>query len=210
MGDRDQASEIGRNKMPKWDRDNVEVGTFLRRFERVGKAQKWMDADLLRHLPLSLEKGAEDWYCRLNPLPQTWTELKDLMPSRFRSSRFLEQTENSLKSRTLRWGESISEYHDAILALFFELEVLGKAYTDQEKADQLTEGLHGEMLRDVTLMAPANPPEFLAAAEKAVRISRSTERKKKNRGGGQLLGPDTLERVERKYAIVLPKIMGQK
>ncbi|OQV14721.1 hypothetical protein BV898_11093 [Hypsibius exemplaris] len=147
-----------------------------------------MDADLLRHLPLSLEEGAEDWYYRLNPLPQTWTELKDLMLNRFRLSRFLGQTENSLKSRTLRWSESISEYHDANLALFFELEVLEKTCTDQEKADQLSEGLHGEMLRDVTLMAPANPPEFLAATEKAVRISRSSERQKKKTEEDNLCG----------------------
>jgi hypothetical protein len=58
--------------MPRFgNREDEEIGIFLRRYEQAGLAQNWTQADLLQRLPLSLTHGAASWHTRI-AIPVNW------------------------------------------------------------------------------------------------------------------------------------------
>ncbi|OWA50358.1 hypothetical protein BV898_14877 [Hypsibius exemplaris] len=165
--------------MPKFgNKGTEEIGMFLRRFKMAGHAQKWTDEDLLAMLRLSLEEGsgAEYWYVR-TVIPGTWAELKDLMLKNFRPPTFLEYQQKTLARRVMKDTESINTYFEEVMKLYDVLESLGKAFTDLEKADKLTSGLHGNLFRDVTMIAPTTPQNFLNKSEKAINMTIRVQKK---------------------------------
>ncbi|OQV17202.1 hypothetical protein BV898_08695 [Hypsibius exemplaris] len=156
--------------MPEFEnKDTKKIGMFLRRYEMAKHAQKWTDEDLLAMLPLSLEEGsgAEYWYVR-TVIPGIWAELKDLMVKNFRPPTFLEYQQKALARRVMKDTKSIYTYFEEVMKLYDVLESLGKTFTDLKKADKLTSGLHGNLFRDVTMMAPTTPQDFFIKSGKAI------------------------------------------
>ena len=164
--------------MPKFgNRDNEEIGIFLRKYEQFGTAQNWSHDDLLQRLPLSLVHGASAWYARQSQLPNEWIDMKTRMLAEFRPPTMLEYRTTNLRRRVMKPDESVTQYYEDVMELYDILESLGKVFSPQEKADKLTAGLHGAVFRDVTMMGPTNPQEFLMKAGKAIDMERKAERR---------------------------------
>ena len=164
--------------MPKFgNRDNEEIGIFLRKYEQFVTAQNWSHDDLLQHLPLSLVHGVSAWYARQSQLPTDWIDMKTRMLAEFRPPTMLEYRTTNLRRRVMKPDESVTQYYEDVMELYDILESLGKVFSPQEKADKLTAGLHGAVFRDVTMMGPTNPQEFLMKAGKAIDMERKAERR---------------------------------
>ena len=99
------------------------------------------------------------------------------MLAEFRPPTMLEYRTTNLRRRVMKPDESVTQYYEDVMELYDILESLGKVFSPQEKADKLTAGLHGAVFRDVTMMGPTNPQEFLMKAGKAIDMERKAERR---------------------------------
>ena len=165
--------------MPKFgNREDEEIGIFLRRYEQAGLAQNWTHADLLQRLPLSLTHGASSWHSRV-AIPANWQDVKALMLREFRPHGYLEYKQKALVRRMMLQGESVNDYYEAVMLLYDIMESLGKSFTDQEKADKLGSGLHGTLYKDVAMMSPTSPQDFLMKTGKAIDLEKKAQRQQR-------------------------------
>ena len=146
--------------MPEFgNRERDEMSRFLKLFELAGRAQKWSDDDLMERLPLSLTHSAVAWYSR-NKFENTWQEQKDLMIKEFRPHGFPDYKRKALENRMMQKDESVNPHFEGVMLLYDVLVGLNKTFTDQEKADGFTRGLHEALYTYVTMIASTNPQDF--------------------------------------------------
>lgn len=72
----------------------------------------------------------------------------------------------------LQEDKSIHGGNFDIIKLYGGLQNFSRAYTEAEIATKLADGLTGQLFKDVQLMVPKTPTEFLFKASKAIDLAR--------------------------------------
>ena len=157
---------------------NQEVGIFTRNYEIMADAQKWTDDMKAQYLPMFLKDEAITWYHRdATRKNKPWATVKRELQAHFRPTGYVEHRVAALHRRKLRDGESINDYHNAIMRMYDILEQCGKNYTEREKAQKMVRGLPINYRITMTLARVETPQEFLDAAGEIVDVLETKKRR---------------------------------
>ena len=157
---------------------NQEVGIFTRNYEIMADAQKWTDDMKAQYLPMFLKNEAITWYHRdATRKNKPWATVKRELQAHFRPTGYVEHRVAALHRRKLRDGESINDYHNAIMRMYDILEQCGKNYTEREKAQKMVRGLPINYRITMTLARVETPQEFLDAAGEIVDVLETKKRR---------------------------------
>ena len=131
-----------------------------------------------QYLPIFLKDEALTWYHRdATRKNKHWLVVKQELQAHFRPTGYIEHRVAELHRRKLRDGESINDYHNAIMRMYDILEQCGKNYTDREKAQKMVRGLPINYRITMTLARVATPQEFLDAAGEIVDVLETKKRR---------------------------------
>ncbi|KAK4007644.1 hypothetical protein OUZ56_012798 [Daphnia magna] len=166
------------------DRDGEDVVSWIHRYEKVGRYNRWGENELRDHIELSLEGAAGKWYACIEAtgnLPNAWSDVqgpqvvrgvKSTLLTQFTLLNYVQHNEAKLRARKQGIEESTLEYYYDVLDLCRRVNA---RMAEATKLAYLRQGLRPSVLEQLWSLKPTNCDEFL---QEVKRFQEMTDRGK--------------------------------
>jgi hypothetical protein len=165
-------------------RDGEDVVSWIHRYEKVGRYNRWGENELRDHIELSLEGAAGKWYACMEAtgnLPNAWSDvqgppvvrgIKSTLLTQFTPVNYVRHNEAKLRARKQGIEESTLEYYYDVLDLCRRVNA---RMAEATKLAYLWQGLRPSVLEQLWSLKPTNCDEFL---QEVKRFQEMTDRGK--------------------------------
>ncbi|KAK4037819.1 hypothetical protein OUZ56_029847 [Daphnia magna] len=167
-----------------WDGDDVV--SWIHRYEKVGRYNRWGENELRDHIELSLERAAGKWYACMEAtdnLPNAWSDVqgppvvrgvKSTLLTQFTPVNYVQHNEAKLRERKPGIEESTLEYYYDVLDLCRRVNA---CMAEATKLAYIWQGLRPSVLKQLWSLKPTNCDEFL---QEVKRFQEMTDRGKQD------------------------------
>ncbi len=167
-----------------YGRENEDAASWLDRYERAGRYNKWTDEDLHDNFEMFIEGDARLWYlgCESgDEVPDEWTVpdadmeaeydkvdekntlgLRELFLKQFTPADYETYYHEKLQNRRQGFDESVTTYYYAVMEL---IRIVDKRMPEKTKLKHLLRGLRPEVMEKLWMLQPKTCAEFLKLAE---------------------------------------------
>lgn len=162
-------------------RDGEDVVSWIHRYEKVGRYNRWSENELRDHIELSLEGAAGKWYACMKAtgnLPNAWSDVqgppvvRGIKSTLFTPVNYVRHNEAKLRARKQGIKESTLEYYYDVLDLCRRVNA---RMAEATKLAYLWQGLRPSVLEQLWSLKPTNCDEFL---QEVKRFQEMTDRGK--------------------------------
>ncbi|KAK4003766.1 hypothetical protein OUZ56_005521 [Daphnia magna] len=175
-------------------RDGEDVVSWIHRYEKVGRYNRWGENELRDHIELSLEGAAGKWYACMEAsgnLPAAWSDaqgppvvagVKSALLTQFTPVNYVQHNEVKLRGRKQGIEESTLEYYYDVLDLCRRVD---PHMAEATKLAHLWQGLRPSVLEKLWSLKPTNCNEFL---QEVKRFQEMTDRGKQDEWAMGVMG----------------------